>query len=97
MVEHLVFFKLKEGVSEEDKAALMDGLRALPEQIDEIQHLACGLDFSGRSKGYEIGLVVRFENRQGLEIYQPHPAHLAFVEGFRHLWTDVMALDFETA
>ncbi len=97
MVEHLVFFKLKEGVSSEDKYALLGGLRALPSQISEIKYLACGEDFSGRSKGYELGLVVRFENRDGLNVYQPHPAHLDFVNSFRHLWTDVMALDFETA
>jgi hypothetical protein len=97
MVEHLVFFNLKDGVSAEDRQALMEGLRTLPGQIPEIKYLACGEDFSGRSKGHEIGLVVRFENRDGLNIYQPHPAHLNFVNSFKHLWIDVTALDFETA
>ncbi len=94
MVEHLVSFKLKEGITSEEKQELMKGLRALPAQIPEIQHLACGEDFSGRSRGFGIGLVVRFENRAGLDIYQPHPAHLAFIEANKTKWTDVMALDF---
>ena len=65
MVEHLVWFKLKEGVSDEDKSAMLQALRALKTQVPNILHLACGEDFSGRSKGFQIGLVVRFPNRPG--------------------------------
>ena len=95
MVEHMVLFKMKEGASDEDKQALMAGLRALPAQIPEIRDLCCGIDFSGRSKGHEVGLVVRFDDRAGLDVYQPHPAHLDFIDKHRHLWSEVMALDFE--
>jgi hypothetical protein len=97
MVEHLVWFKLKDGVTEEQKQALLNGLRNLQGQIDGIEHLACGEDFSGRSNGYQLGLVVRFSSRQALDDYQPHPAHQAFVNEFRPLWDSVLALDFETA
>ncbi len=97
MIEHLVWFKLKESVTEEQKQQMLDALRALRGQIEGIEHLACGVDFSGRSKGYEIGLAVRFSSRAALEEYGPHPAHKAFGEGFSPLWDDVMALDFETA
>ncbi len=96
MVEHLVWFKLKEGVTGEEKGAMMQALRDLRGQIDGIEHIACGEDFSGRSNGYQIGLVVRFTSREALDIYQPHPIHQAFVTKFRHLWDDVKALDFET-
>ena len=96
MVEHLVWFKLKEGVSNEQKQAMMQALRGLPSKIEGIEHLACGEDFSGRSQGYEIGLVVRFVSRKALEVYGPHPDHAAFSQGFSDLWDDVKALDFET-
>jgi hypothetical protein len=96
MVEHLVWFKLKDEVTDEQKTAMLNGLRGLQGQIEGIEHLACGEDFSGRSNGYQIGLVVRFSSRQALDEYQPHPIHKAFVEEFRPLWDDVKALDFET-
>lgn len=96
MVEHLVWFKLKEGVTEEQKQAMMQALRALPATIEGIEHLACGEDFSGRSEGYGIGLVVRFVSREALESYGPHPDHAAFGQSFKALWDDVKALDFET-
>ena len=95
MIEHLVWFKLKDGTSEEDKAAMLQTLRDLKTQIPGIEHLACGEDFCGRSNGYQIGLVVRFSSRQALEEYGPHPAHKAFGDRFRPLWDGVQALDFE--
>jgi len=95
MVEHLVLFKLRDGVTEQDKQAMREGLQALSGQISGIEHLACGEDFSGRSKGYHIGLVVRFTSRAALEDYGPHPAHQAFLARFKPLWDDVLAFDFE--
>ena len=95
MVEHLVWFKLKEGVTGAEKQAMMAALRALRGPIEGIEHIACGEDFGGRSKGFKIGLVVRFASRQALDIYQPHPVHQAFIEAHKSKWTDVMALDFE--
>lgn len=95
MVEHLVWFKLKEEATPEDRVAMMDALNGLREAIPGILHLACGEDFSGRSRGFHIGLIVRFESRAALEVYGPHPQHKAFGDSFRHLWEDVMALDFD--
>lgn len=97
MVEHLVWFQLKEGISDEEKMQICKSLGALGHQIDGIEHIACGEDFSGRSRGFNFGLVVRFSSREALEAYGPHPVHQAFVEGHKHLWTDVMALDFEAS
>lgn len=97
MVEHTVWFKMAQGTGSEERAQLMAGLRALKLQISEIEHLACGEDFSGRSRGFEVGLVVRFKDRAGLEVYGPHPMHLVFIENCKHLWSEVQALDFEAS
>jgi hypothetical protein len=96
MVEHLVWFRLNDDVTPEQKEGMKNALRALKNQIDGIEHIAVGEDFSGRSRGFQLGLVVRFASREALEIYGPHPAHQAFVNGHKHLWNDVMALDFES-
>jgi hypothetical protein len=95
MIEHLVWFKLKENVKDEDTQAMLTALRALPNQIEGIEHLACGLDFSTRSRGFQVGLSVRFATREDLEIYATHPIHLEFIAAYKPLWEDVMALDFE--
>ncbi len=95
MVEHMVWFKLKETATEQDKVAMIAGANALAGKIDGVVSVASGRDFSGRSRGYEIGLSVRFTTREALELYGPHPEHQKFVQTFKPLWEDVTALDFE--
>jgi len=95
MIWHTVWFQLKEGVTSEERAAMLQALHDLQGQIDGILHLGCGEDFSGRSGGYQIGLVVGFASRAALDAYGPHPRHQAFIAQFKPLWTDVKALDFE--
>ena len=96
MVWHTVWFKFNEGVTDTQKQEMLDGLNDLPDGIDAIQTLACGEDFAGRAPGYEVGLVVTFADRYGLEEYGPHPYHQNFVAKFKPLWENVLALDFET-
>ncbi len=96
MVEHVVLFKLKPEATEEQKTAAMEALKGLQHQIDGIVHLTCGKNFSERSQGFEIGLVVRFQNRAALEAYLPHPAHRGAVERYLHpIREDVIVVDYE--
>ncbi len=96
MIHHLVWFKLKDGISAEEKAQLKANLLEMKPQIPQIIEMACGEDFSGRSRGFEFGLAVQFASREDGQIYDQHPAHQAFIAKSKHLWSDVQALDFET-
>ena len=95
MIYHTVWFKLTHSGNDADRAQIEAGLGALPAQIPQIVELRCGPDFSGRSRGFELGLVVVFRSREDGEIYDKHPAHQEFIAQNRHLWSEVMALDFE--
>lgn len=95
MVHHLVWFQLKDGITAEEKTQLKAGLEGLTPEIPQIIELHCGEDFSGRSRGFEWGLYVRFASREDGQIYDKHPAHQAFIANCKHLWKDVQALDFE--
>ena len=81
MVEHVVLFKTRPGTPPEQVQAMVDGLRALRGQIPGIVDLTCGHNFCDRNQGYNVGLVVRFESREALAVYLPHPAHRAAVDG----------------
>jgi hypothetical protein len=95
MVEHVVLFKLKADASAEAKNAAVEALKGLKGQIDGIVDLTCGHNFSERSQGYEIGLVVRFRDRAALEAYLPHPAHRGVVEKYLHpIREDVIVVDY---
>ena len=95
MIEHQVWFKLRDGWTQEDAATLKKALLNLRAAIDGIEWASAGLDFSGRSRGFEFGYIARFATREAYDAYGPHPAHLEFVAQNKHLWQDVMALDYE--
>ena len=95
MIHHLVWFKLIEEISLEEVEQLKSNLLEMPAQIPQIIEMACGRDFSGRSRGFEFGLSVKFATREDGQIYDKHPMHQAFIAKSKHFWTDVQALDFE--
>ncbi len=95
MIYHLVWFKMKEGATATDREELAAGLNGMIPHISEIQEMAVGDDFSGRSNGFEVGLLVKFLTREDLDIYAVHPKHLEFIQTCKHLWQEVRALDFE--
>lgn len=95
MIHHLVWFKLRDDISSDDKEFLKEQLTGLVKDIPQIVELACGEDFSGRSRGFGWGLAVQFNTREDGQIYDQHPVHQAFIGRCKHLWSEVMALDFE--
>ena len=95
MIYHQVWFKLTNPGADAQREQIEAGLNALPALIPEIVELHCGPDFSGRSRGFELGLLVVFHTREDGQIYDKHPDHQTFIAQNRHLWSEVMALDFE--
>lgn len=95
MIYHNVWFKLNNEGSHADREQIENGLKALIPLIPEIVALHCGPDFCGRSRGFELGLLVTFKTREDGQIYDKHADHQAFIAANKHLWSEVMALDFE--
>jgi len=46
-------------------------------------------------KDYQVGLVVLFDNYDGLRAYLDHPTHLKLVETYSPLFEKVLVYDFE--
>ncbi|MCC7494528.1 MAG: Dabb family protein [Fimbriimonadaceae bacterium] len=96
MVEHLVLFKLHNDATPAQVEAMLQALRALPTQIDTIRELSCGHNFCDRSNGHQVGLRVLFDDRAGLEVYAPHPAHTGCVATcIKPILEQVTVVDYE--
>jgi hypothetical protein len=95
MVDHLVFFAVREGASGEEVDDLISSIRGLREEVPGTVDLSVGEDFSGRSGGYTHALFARFEDVSGLEGYMKHPAHLAVVEKLETTTTGRIIVDYE--
>jgi hypothetical protein len=96
MLEHIVLFRFKPETTDSTKQQIVAELMALKGKVPSILDISAGPNFSERNQGFEYGLVVRFADRQGLDIYQVHPAHQAIVqELIRPALADILAVDYE--
>ena len=43
---------------------------------------------------FDVGLVVRFEDKAGLDGYIDDPAHVELVEKYKDAWTRILVYDF---
>lgn len=95
MIDHLVFFTVRDDISEEAVEDLLASLRDLKNTVPGVVDLSAGEDFSGRSGGYTHALFVRFEDRDGLQGYMQHPDHQAVVEKLGERTTGRIVVDYE--
>ncbi|MDA0836625.1 MAG: Dabb family protein [Planctomycetota bacterium] len=96
MIEHIVLFKVREGTPQAKVDGMLAGIKSLKDSIDTVVSVSMGKNFSERSQGFTHGIVVRFNNKEGLAAYQPHPAHLKVVkEDIKPIVDDILAVDYE--
>ena len=81
MLYHVVLLKLKPGATEAAVAAARDAVVGLRERIPGIRSIDWGPNTSpeGLGQGYDIGVVMRFEDEGVRDTYLPHPDHQAIV------------------
>lgn len=73
----MVTLTFGDDTSAEQLAAIVDGLRALPDAIPELRSYVVGTDV-GRSDGNSsLAIVADFDDWAGYEAYRDHPDHVA--------------------
>jgi lysophospholipase L1-like esterase len=96
LLRHVVLFKFKDDVSEEQIQEVVDAFSALPDKIDTIVDYEHGTDVSVENKaaGFTHGFVVTFEDEAGRDTYLPHKAHQAFVKLVGPRLDNVLVFDY---
>ena len=99
MVTHIVMWKLKdeaEGNNKEENAKIIkQKLEALPEKIETLKSIEVGRNFNSSDMAYDVALYSVFEDREGLDIYQNHPAHLEAAGFVRSVVQGRVVVDYE--
>ena len=95
MLTHIVVWKYKPEVSEEQRREHVERLRRLEGLIPEIRSFAVGRDVLKLPRSYHTGLVATFDDRAGLEAYDAHPEHQAVAQLGRTISEHVASVDFE--
>jgi Stress responsive A/B Barrel Domain len=80
VLRHAVFFKFKDGTSDEDARKVVAAFDALPTKIDSIKDYQRGANISpvGFNDGFTHCFLVTFADEAGRAKYLPHPDHKAF-------------------
>ena len=94
MVKHIVMFKLIEK-NKTNIEKVINALKSLEGNIEVLRSLEIGIDFIQSERSYDIVLTTELDNREGLEIYKPHPNHLPVVKIIRSLCSGSVTVDYE--
>jgi quinol monooxygenase YgiN len=99
MVKHIIMWRLRdsaEGFSKTENAQRMkQQLERLGQRIREIKYLEVGININTSQDAFDVVLYSEFENRDDLETYQNHPAHLAFKEFIGEIRSEKRIVDYE--
>ena len=94
MVIHTFAFRWKPGVTSDQKQQVIVAIRALQGQITGLLETWVGQNISPRSQGYELGGVMKFNDRAALEAYGSHPVHQELLSWLLPL-IEPVEVDFE--
>ena len=77
MIKHILLFKFKKGVSQEEKDIGINMLKSLKDKIPEIKEWEIGVQRTKEEseKFYDFAQVSSFENMEAIESYGENPIH----------------------
>lgn len=93
---HVVFFKFKDSATPEQVGEIEREFAALAKKVGTVKGFEWGTNVSpeGLNDGFTHCFLVTFENKAGLEVYLPHPAHEEFVSKLKPLLDKVCVVDY---
>jgi hypothetical protein len=98
MIKHIVFWKLKEGItgSERDDVLkrIKDGFEAMQGKIPGLLTIELGITFSEGAESADFCLYSEFDSRASLEGYNIHPLHQAMVSIVREVRVERRVADY---
>ena len=98
MVKHIVLFKLKETLSQEEKWKVMNdfkaAIEALPAKIGFIRHIFVGLNANPAEK-WAICMGSEFDTLADVGAYAVHPDHVAAAGLLKEVKADRACVDYE--
>ena len=100
MIKHVILWKLREDLSDAEKAAvkaaIKEGLEGLAGQIPGLLDIQVNIDALPSSANADLMLDTTFESAEALKGYSTHPAHVAVANSkVRPYYKNRVCLDYE--
>jgi hypothetical protein len=94
-VVHIVMFRFKEENKEANIVRVKEMLEALPEKIPSLRSMEVGVDFLHSERSMDLVLTSTFDDREGLDAYRVHPAHVEVVNVIKEVTLESRVVDYE--
>jgi hypothetical protein len=99
MVKHIVFWKMKETLSAQEREQslqkIKSGFEAMQGVIPGLLRIEFGVDFLRSAQSSDFALYCEFESRAALDVYQAHPAHQAMLPMVREVNVERRVVDYD--
>lgn len=98
MFIHNVYFWLKSGTTDVEKADFKQGIYDLLSHVPEVAKFEVGEAAATPSRevvdnSFAYSIFVWFDNLADHDVYQEHPVHHVFVQKYKDLWSKVEVKD----
>jgi hypothetical protein len=100
MLQHNVYFWIKDGVSDADKKKFVTGIQDFMSAVKEVHKVEIGIPTSTEERdvvdhSFGYSLFVWFKSMEDHNVYQKHEAHQKFIDNFSSIWEKVKVYDSE--
>ena len=95
-IKHIVLFEWKDGADPATIDAFAAAVAAFPDQIDGVESVEWGTNFTDRAGKYTHAGIVTMRDKDVLAGYGPHPVHQAAVALVMPVVANMLAADFES-
>jgi hypothetical protein len=96
MITHIVCWKYKPEITDDQRAEHIDMLRALPSVIPDIESFSVGPDILRLERSFDTGLAAAYRDMAALDAYTVHPEHQKVVALGKEIAERVISVDFES-
>ncbi len=80
MIRHIVMFKFKAEATAEQRASLIEAVRALPQKIDVLRGMEVGENITDSPRAFDFVLIADVDDVAGLKAYAAHPDHQPIIK-----------------
>ena len=91
MFTHMVMFRFPD---DEVAAAVIERLHELADTLPQVEELIVGRDQMHSKRSFDVGMLMRFADREAFEAYEAHPVHVEAATWIDDVATEAVAVDW---
>ncbi|MET0887582.1 MAG: Dabb family protein [Mycetocola sp.] len=95
MIRHVAVFRFVPEFTADQREYWMSLLRGLPAQIPSLRSMSVGADVLRGEFSHELAIVADFDDLEGLDAYNRHPAHEEVLRISAPVKVSLATVDFE--